>query len=184
MQYLHIQCLPKQTLHWQIVRREAAVATKHYDIKTFRSSESIGYLLKRAQARMQDVAESVFAPHDMSFVQWIAMLKLSEGQAQTASDLCRAMCHDNGAVTRMLDTLEERGFVSRQRSQQDRRVVELTLTATGAAQVEALKPKLIDELNLLLTDFSAAEFSELTRLLDKLYQALDARHSAARQGVN
>ena len=57
------------------------MATKHYDIKTFRSSESIGYLLKRAQARMQDVAESVFAPHDMSFVQWITMLKLREEQA-------------------------------------------------------------------------------------------------------
>lgn len=159
------------------------MATKHYDPRTFNSRASIGYLLKMTHALMHDRADEIFAPHDMSFVQWIAMLKLREGQALTASDLCRAMRHDNGALTRILDQLEERGFVARNRSQQDRRVVELELTAAGERKLDALLPELVNQLNAVLGDFSKAEFAELTRLLNKLMVNLQA-DAAGSQGVS
>src|SRR3546814_2219137 len=89
-----------------------------------------------SHAQMHCCADAIFAPHDISFVQWIAMLRLREGQALTASDLCRAMRHDNGALTRILDQLEERGFLIRNRSQQDRRVVELELTEAGNRKLD------------------------------------------------
>lgn len=160
------------------------MTTKHYDVKNFHSANSVGYLLKVSHTQMVAGAESIFAPHGISFVQWIALLKLSEGQAQTASDLCRTMCHDNGAVTRMLDQLEERGYVSRQRSVQDRRVVTLALTPAGEQQVAILKPKFVDALNTVLGDFSKTEFSELTRLLNKLLLALQTTSLAGVEGVN
>lgn len=150
------------------------MATKHYDSRTFDSRASIGHLLKMSHAQMHDCADAIFAPHDISFVQWIAMLKLREGQALTASDLCRAMRHDNGALTRILDQLEERGFLIRNRSQQDRRVVELELTDAGNRKLDELLPALVDQLNLVLGDFSKAEFAELTRLLKKLMASLQA----------
>jgi DNA-binding MarR family transcriptional regulator len=159
------------------------MAVKHYDPKTFTSRGSIGYLLKMTHALMHDRGDEVFAPHDLSFVQWITMLKLREGQALTASDLCRAMRHDNGALTRILDQLEERGFVVRNRSQQDRRVVELELTAAGERKLDALLPELVDQLNAVLGDFSKAEFAELTRLLNKLMTNLQAG-AAGSQGVS
>ncbi len=159
------------------------MATRHYDSGSFSSRDSIGYRLKMAHLLMHDRAEAIFAAHDVSFVQWITMLKLREGEALTASDLCRAMHHDNGALTRMLDQLEERGYVERHRSQQDRRVVELELTAAGHCKLDELLPLIVDQLNHVLGGFSAAEFAELMRLLDKLMTSLQASTLVGPPGV-
>lgn len=148
---------------------------KFYDPKTFTARGSLGYLLKMAHMQMHDCADAVLAAHELSFVQWISLMKLREGTALTASDLCREMRHDAGALTRVLDQLEQRGFIVRERSLQDRRVVELHLTEAGRAKLEEVVPAVVERFNIALGGFSKAEFTELTRLLDKLrHGMLDA----------
>lgn len=161
------------------------MSTMFYDPAGFTSRTSLGYLLKMAHAQMHSCAERIFAQHDISFVQWIALLKLREGQALTASDLCRSMCHDNGAVTRMLDHLEERGYVERRRSRQDRRVVELRLTEAGEHKLDELLPQVVARLNDVLnaSGFSEAEFAELTHLLNKLLTGLQAHNALPEPGI-
>ena len=148
------------------------MAVKHYDAKSFTSSTSIGYLLKVAHTLMLERATAIFAERDISFMQWIVLTKLREGAAVTASDLCRLIHHDTGAFTRVLDQLEERGYIVRERSQQDRRVVQLQLTPAGRKQALELTPLVVDGLNWALRDFSKAEFQEFTRLLNKLIARL------------
>jgi DNA-binding MarR family transcriptional regulator len=147
------------------------VTLRHYDPKTFRSAESIGYLLKLAHSLLHDTAVAGFEGHDLSFTQWLVLLKLGEG-ARTASELCRIMWHDTGALTRLLDQLEERGYVERERSEADRRVVELELTAAGRRKVAELTPLTVDLLNGALADFSKRDFAEFTRLLKRLIARL------------
>ncbi len=141
---------------------------QHYDPYNFSPKNSLGYLLKTNHQLMHECADRVFANHEMTFMQWLALVKLKDGVADTASDLCRSMSHDNGAITRMLDHLEGRGFVERERSQQDRRVVKLRITDAGRAELAELTPPFIENLNKALEPFSAAEFAELNRLLGKL----------------
>lgn len=148
---------------------------KIYDPKTFTARGSLGYQLKMAHMQMHDCADAVLAVHELSFVQWVTLMKLREDSALTASDLCREMRHDPGALTRVLDQLEQRGFIARERSQQDRRVVELHLSDAGRAKLEEVVPAVVERLNTALCGFSKAEFNELTRLLDKLrHGMLDA----------
>jgi len=147
-------------------------ALKHYDVKTFVSSRSLGYLLKMAQSLMMQAASTAFIGHDLSFMQWLVLVKVHEGVARMPSDLGRQIHHDNGALTRMLDQLEARGFIERHRSATDRRVVELKLTAAGVRKVEQLKPLAVDKLNVPLAEFSKAEFAELIRLMHKLIDGL------------
>ena len=45
------------------------MATKHYDVRTFSSAESVGYLMKLGHALMHDAATAAFAGHDISFIQ-------------------------------------------------------------------------------------------------------------------
>lgn len=141
---------------------------QHYDPYNFSPKNSLGYLLKTNHTLMHECADYVFSNHDITFIQWLALVKLKDGLAETASDLCRSMSHDNGAITRMLDQLENRGFVARERSQQDRRVVKLRITDAGRAKLAELTPPFIENLNNALAPFSAEEFSELNRLLGKL----------------
>jgi len=145
----------------------------HYDPYNFSPKNSLGYLLKTNHQLMHECADRVFANHDMTFMQWLALVKLKDGLAETASDLCRSLSHDNGAITRMVDQLENRGFVERERSQQDRRVVNLRITDAGRAELAELTPPFIEKLNAALEAFSVEEFAELNRLLEKLKMNLE-----------
>ena len=152
--------------------------TQHYDPYNFSSKNSLGYLLKTNHSLMHECADRIFANHDISFMQWLALVKLKDGIAETASDLCRTMSHDNGAVTRMVDQLESRGYVERERSVQDRRVVKLSITDSGCTKLAELTPPFIENLNNALEPFSAEEFAELNRLLGKLKMCLGQKSTS------
>jgi DNA-binding MarR family transcriptional regulator len=154
------------------------MAVKHYDPAKFSTSESLGYLAKLVHTLMHERAAAAFATQDINFTQWIVLTKLSEGKATTAGDMCRAIHHDTGAFTRVLDQLEERGYVERVRSSSDRRVVELRLTPAGRKRSQEFVPLVVDLLNEAVADFTKAEFQELMRLLKKLIAGLKARAEA------
>jgi len=154
---------------------------QHYDPHNFNPRNSLGYLLKTNHQLMHECADRVFANHDMTFMQWLALVKLKNGLAETASDLCRTLSHDNGAITRMVDQLESRGFVARARSLQDRRVVKLSITEAGSATLAELTPPFIENLNSALDAFSADEFAELNRLLGKLKMCFEQKSASQRE---
>ena len=146
---------------------------KHYAAATFKARQSIGYLLKRAHGLLMERAEAAFENHDLNFTQWVILLRLRDGLGNTAAELCRGVGHDSGALTRVLDQLEQRGLIGRSRSKQDRRVVELSLTKRGHSMLESLIPLTVEKLNEAVDDFSAAEFREFLRLLNKLIGTLE-----------
>jgi DNA-binding MarR family transcriptional regulator len=52
--------------------------------------------------------------------------------------------------------------------------VELQLTPAGRDAIESLIPVVVEKLNLVLADFSSAEFQELLRLLVKFNTTLQS----------
>jgi DNA-binding MarR family transcriptional regulator len=147
---------------------------QHYRSEAYSARGSVGYLLKRAHTLLVDQLEAAVAPGEITATQWVVLMYLRDGLAINASDLCVQLRHDSGALTRVLDQLEARGLVQRERSREDRRAVQLRLTAAGAQTVTALIPAVVDKLNYALRDFSRAEAAELNRLLTKLIGSLDA----------
>jgi DNA-binding MarR family transcriptional regulator len=146
---------------------------QHYKPEMYRARGSVGYLIKRAHSRLVDHLEAVVTPSDLNFTQWVVLMYLRDGLALNASDLCTQLRYDSGALTRVIDQLESRGLVQRERSREDRRAVELRLTEAGADIVNKLVPKVVDRLNYALRDFSRAEAAQLNRLLGKLIASLD-----------
>src|ERR1700685_2998785 len=147
---------------------------QHYRTETYLARSSVGYLLKRAHLLMLDQRESVVAGSDITITQWVVMMHLREGLAINARDLCAQLRHDSGALTRLIDQLEARGLVQRERSREDRRAVQLRLTDAGMEILAPLLPKVVDKLNFALRDFSRAEADELSRLLSKLIASLES----------
>ena len=75
------------------------------------------------------------------------------GKSLTASDLCRQTCILKSQMNAILRSLERKGLVSRRKSQQDRRQVELRLLPEGEALYQeshrhsvAIVDRLIDRL--------------------------------------
>jgi DNA-binding MarR family transcriptional regulator len=146
---------------------------QHYDARSYKVQDSIGYLMRRGAALMRHEIEGAFVGQGLSFVQWVTLIKLRDEPTLTAGDLCRDLQHDSGAFTRVLDHLEQHGLIGRERSESDRRVVQLVLTADGRRAVQSMLPIVVDRLNYALQDFSAAEVTMLAKLLRRLMARLD-----------
>ncbi|MBL6853754.1 MAG: winged helix-turn-helix transcriptional regulator [Alphaproteobacteria bacterium] len=152
-----------------------AVAGPPYDVETFESRRSLGYLVKRVFNQTSPRAEALFADADFTFTQWIVLMAVRDGIANTAAEVARHIGHDPGATTRLIDQLEERGLLERRRSSEDRRVVHLSITPAGKSVAKRLLPRIVDFWNATLKDFSREDFAQLVSLLTRLLAALESQ---------
>ena len=76
-------------------------------------------------------------------------------------------------VTRLIDRLEQAGWAKRDRSTKDRRVVTITLTATGRKLLDKLDEPILDLHRDTLGHLTKREMVELNRLLVKARQAVE-----------
>ncbi len=72
--------------------------------------------------------------------QLVILQEVSRTDLTTASELARASSLSQATVTGILDRLESRGLVSRQRSQSDRRRVHVTITTSGENLLDGAPP--------------------------------------------
>jgi DNA-binding MarR family transcriptional regulator len=147
---------------------------QHYQASTYRAQSSVGYLTKRTHSLILDVMEPLLEERGFSFIQYVILSWLRDGIAVNPRDICVQYRHDSGALTRVIDQLAERGLLERVRRDRDRRKVELQLTPAGRDAIESLIPVVVEKLNLVLADFSSAEFQELLRLLVKFNTTLQS----------
>ena len=111
-----------------------------YDVATYQPKKSLGSLLGRVRVEMLTAldrelsADKRLAPLELSAAQFIIIANLAGAEEpKSASDLCKGISYDAGAMTRMLDRLESKGLIRRNRSAHDRRLMHLELTDEGRA---------------------------------------------------
>lgn len=155
-----------------------------YRATQYGMTNSVGYLMRRGTNLILPQMEALFASASLTFSQWTVLMALREWGQSTAADVARNICHDTGSLTRILDELEERGLVARARSETDRRVVALTLTAKGLSTVETLLPQVAEFWNNLLGDFSHMEIKTLVKLLTRLVEAAGEQRIPPRRRRN
>ncbi len=100
--------------------------------------------------------------------QWVILMRIANGCASTASELCRFTRYDTGSMTRMLDRLEEKGLIHRVRSRSDRRVITLELTEAGRELYPLLPPVAIKVLNAYLQGFTRDELDQFEGFLNRM----------------
>jgi DNA-binding MarR family transcriptional regulator len=146
----------------------------YYRQSNYAMRNSVGYLMRMSVNRVLPQMEALFQDQELTFSQWTTLVALHDGRIATAGELAHNICHDAGSLTRLIDQMEKRGLVTRQRSRSDRRVVTLTLTTRGRALVEALAPRVMHFWNKLLSGFSHAEVDTLIALLTRLVLASES----------
>jgi len=129
---------------------------------------SIGYLLTAVRTRMLQEMDAALHPRGLTGAQFTILRRIAENSAHTAADLCRLLQYDTGSMTRMLDRLEEKGVIARERCPDDRRVVNIHLTASGASDY----PKWREEVRGRLSDIFDAISNEEQTLLRSLLTRL------------
>lgn len=141
--------------------------TKHYTLENYSLDESIGYLLKRAGTQLAVCVDRRLAEFDMTHAQYGIFHRL-QAAPSTAADLARSSMTDTGAMTRMLDRLEEKGFVERSRSSTDRRIVEVSLTDKGRQIADRMREVAVETLNHHLRGFTSEEVEQFKTFLRRM----------------
>ena len=98
---------------------------------------------------------------------------LAPGHVERIKELARRLEHDAGALTRLLDKMQERGFLQRQSCQEDRRSVEISLTDAGRALSRPLRTVSEQLTEFALSDLSDTEKSTLMALLRRVRTTLE-----------
>lgn len=148
--------------------RSPAKSETLYCVADFMIDESIGYLVKRVRSMLSVAIEREIADHDVTYEQWGVLLAILKGHGDTAATLARVLECDTGSMTRMLDRLEAKDLIIRTRSTDDRRRVQLELTAGGKALAERLVAAIVKVLNRHLDGFSVDELEAFKNFLRRM----------------
>jgi len=152
------------------VTNETATRKPIYDAKSYDPQHSIGSLFGKVKGAIGAAYEAELTPLDITAAQYVILMSLAHGEVSSASDLCKGISYDPGAMTRMLDRLERRGLVRRVPNPDDRRAFQLELTDEGKAVLPKLRVASMKALNRMLDGFTAKEAKQfegyLLRMLD------------------
>lgn len=118
-------------------------------------------LLRRVDRRMQ--------PLELTGMQWEPVLVLWLKRADTVQGLARVSQVGFASMSRMLDRLEKKKLLRRERSASDRRVVNLHLTPKGRRVAAKIWPIVVEGMNVHLDGFRK---DELVRFNDYLARML------------
>jgi len=137
---------------------ELAVLSKHGIIR----------LINRVRIELIDAMDRELAQFDITAPQLIVLASVANREADSASQLCKSISYDPGAMTRMIDRLEQKGLVRRVARPDDRRAMTLEMTAA----CRALFPKLLQAKETVqaqfLRGFGKDEVATLEKLLNRL----------------
>lgn len=159
-----------------------AAPAPFYDAARLKPEDSVGYLMRKVMSSIRTQADAQLSSHDMTYAQWLPLFKLSLCQSTiTVASLARDLETDPASMTRVLDRLEAKGLVARERSTTDRRVVQIALTPEGQAVAARVPPVLADVLNGHLSDFTHEEWQQLLHFLRRMLANGEARRQQQAQ---
>jgi MarR family transcriptional regulator, multiple antibiotic resistance protein MarR len=129
---------------------------------------NIGRLISHVRTAVMEALDRELAPYDISAAQLIVLALLAKGEADSAATLCKGISYDPGAMTRMLDRLEQKGLIRRRPNPEDRRTMNLELTSAGRALYPKLHETKEEVQRRFLRGFSDADVGSLCSLLSRM----------------
>lgn len=78
-------------------------------------------------------------PWGLTYTQYLVFLVLWERDGRTVGELCEALMLDSGTLSPLLKKMQQAGYLEKNRSAADDRIVVVTLTEAGRALQEKLK---------------------------------------------
>lgn len=150
---------------------------KIYDLESYQPANGVGQLMYRVRAAHMNALDEVLAkdpdlaPLEISAAQYVVISVLAKSKCvDSATQLCKDLSYDAGAMTRMVDRLEAKGLISRRRCPDDRRSVKLELTEAGLAALPKLRECSVRVLNHFLRGFTQSEARQLESFLVRMLQ--------------
>ncbi|RJF73289.1 MarR family transcriptional regulator [Deinococcus cavernae] len=124
--------------------------------------------LSRAAQAMETAAHRHLAAHNLTISQFGVLEALLHLGPLSQRRLAEKILRSSGNLTMVIDNLERDGLVTRERDPNDRRVMIVTLTATGESLIRNILPTHVEGLTSLFSALEPEEVQELAYLTRKL----------------
>jgi DNA-binding MarR family transcriptional regulator len=131
------------------------------------------YLLNRAGARIAIAFGEDVRPLGATLQMWRVLAALREKDGRRMGDLSATTSIEVSTLTRLVDTMENRGLVARRRDPKDSRAVLLHVTPAGKQLTRRIVPIAERYEKVALKGFAAAEAETLKSALRRLYDNMD-----------
>ena len=144
------------------------MATRHHGSpREARALDAYVKLLRAAESLTARLAPGIEAA-DLTTGQFGVLEALFHLGPLCQRDLGRKLLRSGGNITVVVDNLERRGLIRRERGEVDRRFLAVHLTPQGGALISRLFPRHAARLAEEMAALDAAEQEELARLCKKL----------------
>lgn len=139
-----------------------------------RSQEAAIAVLRTADELRRHFSD-VVEPHGVTLQQFnvLRILRGARGEPLPTLEIGERLIERTPGVTRLIDRLEEKGLVRRERSSEDRRRVDCSITEAGLALLADLD-EVVNEADEVASEaLEEGELGRLVELLDRLRGALN-----------
>ena len=129
---------------------------------------SIGYDICSVAREIHQHLSSKFKRFNITPEQWVVLKKLSQEDKISQKELSNRLNKDQNTVKAMVDKLEKKSYIKRQKNEKDKRAFLLTLTPEGVEVINILEPLDQEMLKNIGKDFSQEELALLRKMLSKV----------------
>lgn len=135
--------------------------------KQQRAPYSVDYQIKLLSQLLSRRFNEYLEPLKLTPFHWIVLCCLWEEDGLPTSSIAEKLKQVGGTLTGVIDRMEERGLVRRERNMQDRRVWRIWLTDAGK-QLETVLPPIVEEIRQqAMQGFSEGDRHLFSQLLNR-----------------
>lgn len=135
--------------------------------------------LQRSAALSAALVDDAVQPFGLSASQYGVLDTLQQRGPVHQQELAEALGRSKAQMTAIIDALEARGLVRRERHAVDRRFISVYLTEAGRVLLAEAGPARTDAIVALMRELSGEQKSRLSRLCARLLRVLDPVEAAA-----
>jgi DNA-binding MarR family transcriptional regulator len=132
-----------------------------------RAPHGLGYRIRLMAQLMTRLFQEKLDPHGLTPFHWVVLCCLWEQDGQATSQIGEKLKQVGGTMTGVIDRMEERNLVRRERDFDDRRIWRIWLTETGRDLQAVLPPIALQVREVAFQGITEAEQKLVSDVVDR-----------------
>ena len=140
------------------------------------SDKKIGFLLERTTRIAKLSFTKAFKKLDVDITpeQWIVLDKLDAKKEMSQKEIGNESFKNAPTISRIIDNLVRKGFVSRVSGTNDRRKTSISLTSSGKDLVDKCRDEIDALRDLSWKNLSDRDYAEFNRIIDQVFENFES----------
>jgi DNA-binding MarR family transcriptional regulator len=133
--------------------------------------KQVGYFLERTTRNVKLAFAKKFKALniDLTPEQWVMLDKLSQENSLSQVELANASFKNAPTISRIIDVMEKKQLVKREKATDDRRSYKITLTTEGKKLVKKIRPHVSGLREKSWNQLSDKDYTEFIRIINQVF---------------